>query len=425
MLGHVAGAAVRVVVEDDVALLEGVEPELLDRPLDRELDRADLRRAELGLRDHVPRRVEDDAREVERLVEDRRVGRRHHRHAHVAAAARQIVVDHVSATGSNVVVVASCVQLPSGSRARPASCARRSCRARRTSVEPSSSITAGPAIGSPGSSEERCATVARRTRGRGRTPGRSRAREARSRRCAPREVQRRPLADHGHLEADELDHLAVDRVAVALGMERRRSGGTLARAPPRPARRSVDLDLVLVVLPEVAHVDRPQRSPARRRSPPAGARRAPRSVIRSNCRFDERARPRHSSGTPASTPCRRGCRRAAGRAPRRRPGAAARSPSECRATRATAAACSGPAPPNASSEKRRGSWPRSSETILIALAMFSFAISTIDAASSSGARPMRLAERLHRLVTADGVEAHPPGEEVVGVEAAEHARSRR
>ena len=56
--------------------------------------------------------------------------------------------------------------------------------------------------------------------------------------------------------------------------------------------------------------------------------------------------------------------------------------------RATAAACSGPAPPKASSEKRRGSWPRSSETILIALAMFSFAISTIDAASSSGPSPI-------------------------------------
>ena len=32
VLGHVAGAAVRIVVEDDVALLEGVEPELVDRP---------------------------------------------------------------------------------------------------------------------------------------------------------------------------------------------------------------------------------------------------------------------------------------------------------------------------------------------------------------------------------------------------------
>ena len=93
VLGHVARAAVGIVVEDDVALLEGVEAELLDRPLDRELDRADLRRAELGLREHVALRVEDDAREVERLVEDRRVGRRHHRHAHVAAAARQVVVD--------------------------------------------------------------------------------------------------------------------------------------------------------------------------------------------------------------------------------------------------------------------------------------------------------------------------------------------
>ena len=58
-----------------------------------------------------------------------------------------------------------------------------------------------------------------------------------------------------------------------------------------------------------------------------------------------------------------------------------------RSDRATAAACSGPAPPNPKRAKRRGSWPRSIETILIALAMFSLAISTIDEARSIDVHP--------------------------------------
>ena len=72
VLGDVRAAAVGVVVQDDVAGLERVDAELLDRPADDEQARRDLRRAELGLPDHVAVAVEEHAREVEALVEDRR-----------------------------------------------------------------------------------------------------------------------------------------------------------------------------------------------------------------------------------------------------------------------------------------------------------------------------------------------------------------
>ena len=253
VLGHVPRAAVRVVVEDDVALLEGVEAELLDRPVDGELDRADLGGAELGLGEHVARGVEDDAREVEGLVEDRRVRGRHHRDAHVAATARQVVVDdgqrdlvdHRSAHSSTPVSIRSA---PCGLRSTtmPGSTYR---------VEPSSSITAGPC--KPLTLLERRAMD---DRGLDEAAAAHEDLAHRPWESAPlvgaRQLQRRPPADRGDLEADELDHLALDRVAVALGVERVEAAErTLQRGLVQLA--ALDLDLVLVVLPEVAHVDRP------------------------------------------------------------------------------------------------------------------------------------------------------------------------
>ena len=88
--------------------------------------------------------------------------------------------------------------------------------------------------------------------------------------------------------------------------------------------------------------------------------------------------------------------------------------------RAIAAPWSGPAPPNASSAKWRGSCPRSMLTIRMALAMFSLAISTIEWARSSTRHVQRVGELLasphchHRHV-----EAHLAAEEVVGVETSE------
>ena len=100
VLGDVRAASIRVVVQDDVAGLERVDAELLERPADDEEARGDLRRTELGLADHVAAPVEEDAREVQPLVEDRREGRARHRHAHLAADVHDAFPRTVSVTGS-------------------------------------------------------------------------------------------------------------------------------------------------------------------------------------------------------------------------------------------------------------------------------------------------------------------------------------
>ena len=85
VLGAVQAAAVGIVVEDDVAVLKGLERDLLGAGLDQERHAADHRRAELGAGDHVALGVGERAGEVEALVEDRRVGRLHQKDAHLAA----------------------------------------------------------------------------------------------------------------------------------------------------------------------------------------------------------------------------------------------------------------------------------------------------------------------------------------------------
>ena len=93
VLRKVAAAAERVVVEDDVAGPEVLPADLEDRPLDDVDDRAEMGRAELGLRDHLALVVEDRAREVEPFVEERRVRRVAHRDAHLASGRDEVVVD--------------------------------------------------------------------------------------------------------------------------------------------------------------------------------------------------------------------------------------------------------------------------------------------------------------------------------------------
>ena len=93
MLGDVSPAAVGIVVEHDVAGLERVDPELLHRPADDEHARRELRGAELRLSDHVAAVVEQHAREVEPLVEDRREGGPGHRDPHLAADVHEAVVE--------------------------------------------------------------------------------------------------------------------------------------------------------------------------------------------------------------------------------------------------------------------------------------------------------------------------------------------
>src|SRR5262249_3831679 len=82
-----------VVVEHDVSGLERLDAELLQRPPDDEQARPELRGTELGLADHRPPAGEEDAREVEALVEDRREGSPDHREAHFGADVHQAVVD--------------------------------------------------------------------------------------------------------------------------------------------------------------------------------------------------------------------------------------------------------------------------------------------------------------------------------------------
>ena len=78
-----------------------------------------------------------------------------------------------------------------------------------------------------------------------------------------------------------------------------------------------------------------------------------------------------------------------------------------------------PAPPNATSANRRGSWPRSSETTRIARSMLAFATRMMPSASSStDSRSRRASDPAARPRSLD-VEAHAAAEEVRRIEAAE------
>src|SRR5262249_53590376 len=71
VLGAMQSATIWVVVEDDVALLQRVEGNLLSASLDEKRHAADHRRAKLGAGDHVALGVGQGTSEVEALVEDR------------------------------------------------------------------------------------------------------------------------------------------------------------------------------------------------------------------------------------------------------------------------------------------------------------------------------------------------------------------
>ena len=70
-----------------------------------------------------------------------------------------------------------------------------------------------------------------------------------------------------------------------------------------------------------------------------------------------------------------------------RPGRAGISTVGIASSCASAAACSGPAPPNANSAKSRGSWPRARLTMRIAPAILSLATRTIAAAAAVASSP--------------------------------------
>ena len=70
VLGNMPRPAVRIVMDHHITWLEPIETKLFQRPVDGELDRANLRWAELSLREHLSFGIEDHAGKVERLVED-------------------------------------------------------------------------------------------------------------------------------------------------------------------------------------------------------------------------------------------------------------------------------------------------------------------------------------------------------------------
>src|SRR3954454_18152658 len=88
---------------------------------------------------------------------------------------------------------------------------------------------------------------------------------------------------------------------------------------------------------------------------------------------------------------------------------------------ATALACSGPAPPNATSANSRGSWPRWTETSRSAPAIVSFAIARMPPAAASSDRaapaarverqPRRVGDRLPRGARLLDVERHLAADE--------------
>ena len=87
---------------------------------------------------------------------------------------------------------------------------------------------------------------------------------------------------------------------------------------------------------------------------------------------------------------------------------------------AIAAACSGPAPPNASSAKRRGSTPRSTVITRSARTISALATRTMPSAHSRASSPSASASRSTARVRGVGVERDAAGQRRVGVEVAEH-----
>ena len=93
VLGHVALAAIGVVVDDHVALLDRLL-HLLHAKRHRVQAGADDRRVHLGLAHHAQAPVEQAAREIPRFAEDRRIGGAHHGAFHLVADVAERVVDH-------------------------------------------------------------------------------------------------------------------------------------------------------------------------------------------------------------------------------------------------------------------------------------------------------------------------------------------
>ena len=142
--------AVRVVVDDDVAGLEELLAELLERPAHGVRDRAHHRRRVVLLGDQVALAVEQDGREVEALVEDRRVRRLHHHERHLGGDVREARCAGRAGRRCRARASSSSRGRRSSGRARRSGGRRSRSPGKTSVVESGSSITAGPSSSAPG-----------------------------------------------------------------------------------------------------------------------------------------------------------------------------------------------------------------------------------------------------------------------------------
>ena len=248
-----------------------------------------MRGVEASLRDHPALAVEEGAREVARLAEDRRVGRAHHVRAHLLGDLDELVADHAhrhavdaARRGGGLGAVApESRRMPSGEHLQLL--AREDERRRVELLD-----HGGPA--KRGSRRKVRAPVDRRLQ-RADVGEADVAHLPRRRQRPLRQGRRRrtlPGTARGHVGVDQLDRLAREAVAVHLVMQRvERSERAGQRVLVDRAGR--ERDLALVVLAGVAHAQRAldrrlaRRSPLRRalrerRAPSARARAASASM---------------------------------------------------------------------------------------------------------------------------------------------------
>ena len=233
-----------------------------------------------------------------------------------------------------------------------------------TVVQSSCSMTAGPSKRRVGRQplaaiDRRLAPAgARTTRCGARAPPRGASRAARSGRRAC-ERDRAPHADHGGVEIHQHRRGSPCSSTRSAASRRRRTAGAVRRAARRAPgsgdREDVALPLELHVgaVHEVACA-RPRRAPARCVARPS-------AICSSQMR-----RTRSIVDAPATAVD--GADEVVAQVGHRRspsalvmPGRAGISTVGIASSRASATACSGPAPPNANSAKSRGSWPRASD----------------------------------------------------------------
>ena len=143
---------------------------------------------------------------------------------------------------------------------------------------------------------------------------------------------------------------------------------------------------------------------------------------RSTPRTSANVEPGERARKARSPPRARSARRAGPRPTARRDGAGS-ARCRCRARRASAVACSGPAPPSATSVKRRGSRPRRIETSRMPSTICAFTTRWMPSAASSTDRPSGRAMRRSIAARASaGSSATEPPAKYAGIELAEHDR---